>query len=91
MADSGAQNDVTRPYAIVCQELVELVTAYLDDALDPEERARLELHLADCDGCHTYVEQMRQTIAAMSAVGPEVIPRAGVVRLLRVYREFRGR
>jgi anti-sigma factor RsiW len=75
---------------IACRELVELVTAYLDDAMQPAERARLEAHLADCDGCTTYIEQMRQTIAATAAAGPEVIPHEALERLLRVYREFRG-
>ena len=31
---------------LACIELVELVTAYLDDALAPAERARLEAHRA---------------------------------------------
>ena len=46
-----------------CQELVELVTDYLEDALPPAERARFDAHLAECPGCGTYVEQMRTTIA----------------------------
>jgi anti-sigma factor RsiW len=75
---------------IACRELVELVTEYLEDAMQPAERARLEAHLADCDGCTTYVEQMRQTIAATAAVGPEIIPPEGLARLLRVYRGFRA-
>ena len=36
-----------------CNELVELVTAYLDNALDEETRARFEAHLTECDGCRT--------------------------------------
>ena len=45
-----------------CRELVELVTAYLDGDLSPGERKRFDAHLASCDGCTTYVEQMRRTI-----------------------------
>ena len=45
-----------------CQELVELVTDYLEDRLPPAERERFEGHLALCPGCDTYVEQMRETI-----------------------------
>ena len=48
--------------ALSCQELVELVTDYLEDALPPEERARFEHHLERCRGCTTYVEQIRITI-----------------------------
>ena len=42
-----------------CRELVELVTAYLEGALSSGERKRFDAHLAGCDGCTTYVEQMR--------------------------------
>ena len=45
-----------------CRELVELVTAYLEGDLSSGERKRFDAHLAGCDGCTTYVEQMRRTI-----------------------------
>ncbi|HLZ38790.1 MAG TPA: zf-HC2 domain-containing protein, partial [Mycobacteriales bacterium] len=44
---------------IDCQDLVELVTEYLEGTLPPELRRRFEDHLALCEGCDTYVEQMR--------------------------------
>ena len=40
---------------LACQELVELVTDYLEDALPPEERARFDAHLAECPGCSNYL------------------------------------
>jgi anti-sigma factor RsiW len=60
-----------------CQELVELVTSYLDGGLSDAERTDFERHLETCDGCHEYVEQMRQTIALTSgarrpALTPEI-------------------
>ena len=36
---------------LVCRELVELVTDYLDDALPPALRVAVDRHLDDCDGC----------------------------------------
>jgi anti-sigma factor RsiW len=48
---------------LTCQELVELITSYLDDALTSEERQRLEHHLTYCHGCRAYLEQMRVTCA----------------------------
>ncbi len=45
-----------------CQELVELVTDYLEGALSTEEHERVDRHLEACQGCRTYVEQLRQTI-----------------------------
>jgi predicted anti-sigma-YlaC factor YlaD len=49
---------------MACQELVELVTAYLEGYLATAERSRLEEHLATCSGCRTYLEQMRMTLWA---------------------------
>jgi anti-sigma factor RsiW len=57
--------------ALTCRELVELVTAYLEGVLDPAERARFEQHLAECDGCDAYVDQMRQTLAALGRLPDE--------------------
>ena len=44
---------------LTCKEMVEIVTDYLEGALSPEDRSRFEQHLALCDGCTYYVEQMR--------------------------------
>jgi MEDS: MEthanogen/methylotroph, DcmR Sensory domain/Putative zinc-finger len=49
-----------------CQELVELVTTYLDDALPTDERARCDEHLRTCAGCRAY---LAQTELVVSAVG----------------------
>jgi anti-sigma factor RsiW len=53
---------------LTCQELVELVTAYIEGALPLHERARFEAHLAVCRGCTIYVEQMRQTIRLLGTL-----------------------
>jgi anti-sigma factor RsiW len=45
-----------------CQEMIEVVTNYLDDALPPDEQQRFERHLSYCAGCNTYVDQIRETI-----------------------------
>ena len=52
---------------IVCRELVELVTPYLEGALPADERALVDQHLASCDGCQAYLQQMRLTIRATTA------------------------
>ena len=48
-----------------CNELVELVTDYLDETLDLDIRARFDAHLLDCDGCDNYLQQFRITIGAV--------------------------
>ena len=47
---------------MTCQELVELVSAFLDGELDPTTERRLVDHVAVCDGCGNYIDQFRQTI-----------------------------
>jgi anti-sigma factor RsiW len=50
-----------------CDELVELVTGYLDSALDGETERRVADHISGCDGCTAYVDQIRQTITALGS------------------------
>ena len=45
-----------------CQEMTEVVTDYLDEALPPDDQQRFERHLTYCAGCSTYTEQIRETI-----------------------------
>jgi anti-sigma factor RsiW len=45
-----------------CEDFVELVTEYLDDALAEDDRARIERHLRGCDGCTRVLAQWREVI-----------------------------
>ncbi|MFN0096515.1 MAG: zf-HC2 domain-containing protein [Dehalococcoidia bacterium] len=73
-----------------CQELVELVTAYLDDALDSGERARFEAHLDDCSGCEAYLDQMRTAIRLTGALREEAIGADARGRLLAAFRGWKA-
>lgn len=55
---------------MTCQQLVELVTAYLEGALPPGERERFEAHRKGCLGCTTYVSQVRFTVSALGQLQP---------------------
>lgn len=72
---------------MTCQELVELVTHYLEGVLPPEDAARFEAHLAACPGCETYLEQMRSTVVITRASGDVVEP-AAVSPLLDAFRDW---
>jgi anti-sigma factor RsiW len=74
---------------LACQEVVELVTSYLEDALEPSERERLEEHLVFCDGCQNYLEQMRATIRLTGRVELE-LPRELEAQLLDAFRGWRA-
>jgi anti-sigma factor RsiW len=60
--------------AISCQEVVEVVTDYLEGKLSPEAVAVFEAHLALCDGCQWYLDQMRITISAVGRIEDEELP-----------------
>jgi anti-sigma factor RsiW len=76
---------------MACQELVELVTAYLEGYLATAERARFEEHLATCSGCRTYLEQMRMTLCALDRVPEPSISTEVREQLLRLYRAWHRR
>ncbi len=72
-----------------CNELVELVSDYLDDAMDLTTRARFDEHLLDCDGCSNYLQQFRVTVAALGKVSEEAIEPAFRDKLLNAFRDWR--
>jgi anti-sigma factor RsiW len=76
--------------SISCQELVELVTAYLEGALSGDDRARFEEHLAGCVGCTNYLEQMRTTIRLTGMLSPESLSPAAESALLGAFRSWKA-
>lgn len=74
---------------LACQEFVELVTDYLDDALGERERARFEAHLGECDGCAAYLEDMRITVRTLGTLQAPADPHVRE-SLLAAFRELRG-
>ena len=79
-----------RGLEIDCKDLVELVTDYLEGVLDAEDVERFEDHLALCDGCDVYVQQMRQTIEVVGALSEDDVPAGARTALLTAFREWRS-
>lgn len=75
---------------LTCQELVELVTEYLEGRLSPDDRTRFELHLASCEPCVAYVRQMRQILEATGKLGEESLSPQGREHLLAAFRGWKG-
>ena len=71
-----------------CNELVELVTAYLDEALDPDTKERFDLHLLECDGCENYLHQFRVTVRTVGRIRDEELDPAFRNRVLEAFRDF---
>lgn len=78
-----------RREAMECRAAVELMTDYLEGALDPRMHNRFETHLADCPACTAYLDQMRATIATTGKLREEDIEPATRDRLLEAFRGFR--
>jgi anti-sigma factor RsiW len=73
---------------LTCREVIEILTDYLEDALPAQERRRVEEHLAGCDGCTTYLEQVRETIRLSGMLKEEQIPEREKQRLLAAFRDW---
>jgi anti-sigma factor RsiW len=73
-----------------CQEVVELVTDYVEGVLPDEERGRFEEHLRGCEGCRQYVEQMRTTIRLTGELGPRDMSAAAERSLLEAFRNWKS-
>ncbi len=80
---------MTYPVGMTCQELVELVTDYLEDALSEDVRSRFEQHLAVCPGCIDYVDQIRETIKATGRLSEDSLEPAVREDLLHLFRDWR--
>lgn len=74
-------------YDLQCREVVDLLTAYFDGDLDPNERVLLEQHLLMCESCSTYVDQLRTSISLTGRLQPEDVPAPVMDRLLRMFEE----
>jgi predicted anti-sigma-YlaC factor YlaD len=53
---------------VPCQRIVEMVTDYVEGALSPEQHRLVEEHLADCEPCRRYLQQIELTIRALRTV-----------------------
>ena len=74
---------------LTCQELVELVTDYLEGALAARDRARFERHIGSCPHCRTYLEQMRITIRVLGRLPEEHISPAAREALLGAFHAWK--
>jgi anti-sigma factor RsiW len=76
---------------VACQEVVELVTDYLEGVLDKDVVTEVEAHLRLCSGCAEYIEQMRATIRALGHVPVETLSEAAQVDLVQAFRSLTAR
>lgn len=75
---------------MTCQELVELITDYLDGMLAPAERLRFDAHVRTCSGCAAYIDQMRSTIRLLGKLSEESISADARQELLATFRTWKA-
>ncbi len=75
---------------LVCQQVVELVTDYLEGALSRSQRRRFEAHLAGCEHCTEYLEQMRATIRLSGRLQAEDLSHEMREEFTALYRRWRA-
>ena len=76
---------------LACQQFVELVTDYLEDALPGPLGRSFEAHLEVCSGCRLYLGQMRLSIRALRAGAEPSGHPQGREQLLDIFREWKRR
>ena len=79
---------VDRRRDYTCQEVVALTTDYLDGVLTSAQMTAFELHLNFCDGCGSFVDQVRTTATMAHGVSEEQIPEEIRARLLSAFRDW---
>jgi anti-sigma factor RsiW len=69
-----------------CDRLVELVTDFVEGALDAATERQVVDHLAECEGCSAYLEQMGATARALGELPPDRLPDSARAALLEAFR-----
>jgi anti-sigma factor RsiW len=85
----GSESTHVTENRLVCQELVELITDYLEDMLDAYDRGRFEAHIASCAHCTAYLAQMRRTLRLLGSLSEDSIPSAQRDALLEAFRDWK--
>ncbi|MEP6665156.1 MAG: zf-HC2 domain-containing protein [Nocardioidaceae bacterium] len=75
---------------MTCEEFVELVTDYLEGALDRETEGRFVLHATSCPGCENYLRQLRETISQIGSLPPQSFDPHVRDTLLAAFRNWPG-
>jgi anti-sigma factor RsiW len=75
---------------LVCQEVVEMVTGYLEDGLDRGEKQRFERHLEGCPHCTEYLAHVRETISLVGRLTAEDLSPQMRDAFTDVYRRWRS-
>jgi len=82
-------DDLSQIDQMTCQELVELVTEYLEGTLPEEDRVRFDDHLVTCPHCVTYLDQMRTTVGLLGTLSEGQVSHEAREDLLSAFRDWK--
>ena len=74
---------------LTCDELVELVTDYLETALSPTDRERFEEHMMTCPSCQAHLDQMKRTIDTVGRLSADGLAPDAERDLLDAFRDWK--
>jgi anti-sigma factor RsiW len=83
------ESEHTRTPNLTCQDLSQIVTDYLEGAMNAADRERFDAHLSVCPDCVRYVSQMRATVRTLGRVPAEPIPPEIERKLLERFRSWK--
>lgn len=75
---------------LACQELVEIITDYLEGTISERDRARFDAHILTCGPCREYVEEMRTTLRLTGRLTAESISPGARDELLGAFRRMKA-
>jgi anti-sigma factor RsiW len=76
---------------LTCQDLVELITDYVEGALDEQRHADVVRHLSECDDCLRDVAQLQQTGRVLASTPVPTLSSDDRAALIAAYRDWFAR
>jgi anti-sigma factor RsiW len=73
---------------LTCQEMVELITDYIEGSLSWSQRRRFEAHLSGCDHCTEFLRQMHTTIMFTAALTDDDLSPVPQNELLALFQRW---
>jgi hypothetical protein len=86
MADPTREHE----HGYTCKEVVELATEYVEGAMTADQMTQFELHLNFCDGCFTFIDQIRSTAALAGRLSEEQLSDETKARLVAAFRDWKS-
>jgi anti-sigma factor RsiW len=75
---------------LLCRELVELVTDYLEGTLSRRDRARFDSHIAGCPHCTAYLAQFRETLRLTGTLRTSDVSPEAEAALLEAFASWKN-